>query len=117
MLQGDVQISPPTLALFTTMMMAVVSALIAMFWLAWHERDKSYQELKTGCDQRYNDMRAERDRVLAAQQEQERNMLALLGVIRDGVTSVNASVTSTTAAVATVQRLVEQLGPDHRERR
>ena len=104
---SDITLSAAALGLFSGILGAVVAALVGLFWLLVREKDKSYGELRVQCDARYAEMRAERDRVLLAQQEQERNMLTLLNVIRDGSTAMNT----------TLQRLVTQLEADRRERR
>ena len=105
---GEVVVSASALALFTTMMSAVVGALVGMFYLAWREKQRSYDELKAGYDARYADMKAERDRLLQVQAQTDRDTLALLAVVKDGVVSMTASAGTLTSEVASLRRAVEQ---------
>lgn len=105
---GDVLISGPALALFTTMMGAVIGALVGMFWLAWREKQRSYDDLKAQYDVRYADMKAERDRLLLVQAQSDRDTLTILGIIKDGVTGV-------AAAMATMTVTIERMASRHPE--
>jgi hypothetical protein len=107
-MSGDLTVSSAALALFTTMMTAVIGALVGMFWLAWREKDKSYQELKLQYDARYADMKAERDRLQSVQLQSDRDMMAMLGIIKDGVVGVSTGMASITSACVSMQQVVER---------
>lgn len=106
---GDVLISGPALALFTTMLGAVVGALVALFWLLLREKDRSFAELKAQYDARYGDVRAERDRLLTVQGQSDRDTMAILAIIKDGVVGVSQSMATITSAIASMQKVIEQL--------
>ncbi len=104
----DVVISAAALAVFTTMMTAVISALAGMFTLAWREKQRSYDELKAQYDARYNDVRTERDRLLSVQAQADRDKLTILGIVKDGVVSLGASMAMITTTLASMQKVIEQ---------
>jgi hypothetical protein len=106
---GDVVISSAALALFTTILTAVVGALVALFFMAWRERDRSAREIKEGYDQRYADMKAERDRLLLVQAQADRDTLTILAIIKDGVAGV-------AAAMATMTITIDRMASRHPER-
>lgn len=106
---GDVTITSAALAIFTSMLGGVVAALVCLFWLLLKEKDRAFQELKTQYDIRYSDVKSERDRLLSVQAQSDRDTLAILGIIKDGVVGVSQSMATITQAIASMQKVIEQL--------
>lgn len=105
---GDVTITSAALAIFTSMLGGVVAALVCLFWLLLKEKDRAFQELKAQYDARYTDMRSERDRLLSVQAQADRDTLTILGIVKDGVVSLGASIATITTTLASMQKVIEQ---------
>lgn len=109
MTQNDITISSAALALFTSMLGGVVAALICLFWLLLKEKDRAFAELKAQYDARYGDIKAERDRLVTVQAQSDRDAMAILGLIKDGVVGVSQSMATITNTIASMQKVIEQL--------
>jgi hypothetical protein len=86
---GDVLIPQAAMQLFGLILASLIPTIATLFWLAWNERGKSHDEYVIVADQRYKDIKDERDRVLAAQVDTQHSIVAVLSGIKEGLVHIS----------------------------